>query len=69
MLETEIQIVSNEAGEATAVIVPIALWREIASERETAYLLRSDAMRQRLMAALERESGMPLEDAVAKLEL
>lgn len=60
---------SNEAGEATAVIVPIALWREIASERETAYLLKSDTMRQRLLAALERESGLSLEDAVAKLGL
>lgn len=69
VLETGIQIVSNEAGEATAVIVPIALWKEIAAERETAYLLKSDAMRQRLLAALERESGVPLEDAVAKLEL
>jgi hypothetical protein len=68
-LETEIQIVSNAAGEATAVIVPIALWKEIAAERETAYLLKSDAMRQRLLGALERESGVPLEDAVAKLEL
>ena len=35
-----IQVVSNEAGEPTAVIVPIELWREIASERETAYLLK-----------------------------
>ena len=69
MAETDIQIVSNEAGEATAVIVPIALWKEIASERETAHLLKSDAMRQRLQAALERGSGVPLEDAVAKLGL
>lgn len=37
MPDADIQIVSNEAGEPTAVIVPIALWREIASERETAY--------------------------------
>jgi PHD/YefM family antitoxin component YafN of YafNO toxin-antitoxin module len=67
--ESDIQIVSNEAGEATAVIVPIALWKEIASERETAYLLRSERMRQRLQAALERRSGIPLEEAVAKLDL
>jgi hypothetical protein len=33
--EADIQIVSNEAGEPTAVIVPIALWKEIASERMT----------------------------------
>lgn len=69
MPEIDIQIVSNEAGEATAVIVPIALWKEIASERETAYLLRSGRMRQRLQAALERQTGVPLEDAVAKLGL
>jgi len=65
----EIQVVSNEAGEPTAVIVPIALWKEIASERETAYLLKSEPMRQRLRAALERGSGAPLDDAVAKLGL
>ena len=69
MPEIDIQIVSNEAGEATAVIVPIALWKEIASERETAYLLKSETMRQRLRAALERRTGVPLEDAVAKLRL
>jgi len=69
VLEADIQLVSNEAGEPTAVIVPIALWKEIASERETAYLLKSDTMRQRLRAALERESGVPLDDATAKLGL
>jgi PHD/YefM family antitoxin component YafN of YafNO toxin-antitoxin module len=68
-MESDIQIVSNEAGEATAVIVPIALWREIASERETAYLLQSDRMRQPLLTALKRESGVPIEDSVAKLGL
>lgn len=69
MPEADIQIVSNEAGEPTAVIVPIALWREIASEREIAYLLKSQTMRQRLLAALEGSSGVPLDDAVAKLGL
>ncbi len=69
MSEIEIQIVSNEDGEATAVIVPIALWKEIASERETAYLLKSETMRQRLQAALERPSGVAVEDAVTKLGL
>ena len=69
MSDSDIQVVSNEAGEPTAVIVPIALWREIVSERETAYLLKSATMRQRLLAALERRSGVPLDDAVAKLGL
>ncbi len=57
----EIQFVSNEAGEPTAVIVPIDLWREIESERETAYLLKSEPMRQRLLAAKQREDGLPFE--------
>ena len=69
MLETEIQIVSNEAGEPTAVIVPIALWKEIASERETAYLLTSETMKRRLEASLQRRSGTALDDAVSKLGL
>ena len=69
MPDTDIQIVSNEAGEQTAVIVPIALWREIASERETAYLLKSEAMKQRLEAALKRDTGASLEETVKKLGL
>jgi PHD/YefM family antitoxin component YafN of YafNO toxin-antitoxin module len=63
----EIQIVSNETGEPTAVIIPIELWREIASERETAYLLKSETMKQRLLAAAQRSNGLSLDDVVAKL--
>lgn len=69
MPEADIQIVSNEAGEPTAVIVPIALWKEIASERETAYLLKSESMRARLQAALARTTGPSLEETTAKLGL
>jgi antitoxin YefM len=65
--DAEIQIVSNEAGEPTAVIVPIELWREIASERETAYLLKSDTMKQRLLAATQRRDGVSLESVLEKL--
>ena len=67
MPDTDIQIVSNEAGEPTAVIVPIELWREIASERETAYLLKSETMKQRLLAAARRQEGLSLEAVVEKL--
>ena len=63
----EIQLVSNERGEPTAVIVPIDLWREIESERETAYLLKSEAMKRRLADAKMRENGIALDDAAAKL--
>ncbi|MGA3185804.1 MAG: prevent-host-death protein [Bryobacteraceae bacterium] len=67
MPDTDIQIVSNEAGEPTAVLVPTELWREIASERETAYLLRSESMKQRLLAAAQRHNGLSLEDVIEKL--
>ena len=67
MPEADIQIVSNQAGEPTAVIVPIELWREISSERETAYLLKSETMKQRLLTAKERREGLPLEVVIEKL--
>jgi PHD/YefM family antitoxin component YafN of YafNO toxin-antitoxin module len=69
MPEPAIQIVSNENGQPTAVIVPIELWREIESERETAYLLKSKNMKSRLLDALNRDDGFSLEAAVEKLGL
>jgi hypothetical protein len=69
MENAEIQIVSNEAGEPTAVIVPIELRREIESERETAYLLKSETMKQRLLAARQRQEGLSLDAVVDKLNL
>jgi hypothetical protein len=67
MANSEIQYVLDENGQATGVIVPIQLWREIESERETAYLLKSSTMRRRLMEAKERQEGISLEDACEKL--
>ncbi len=67
MVGAEIQFVSNEQGEPTAVIVPIELWREIESERETVYLLKSEAMKRRLLDAKQRQDGMSLDDVVEKL--
>ena len=47
--------------------MPIELWREIESERETAYLLKSENMRCRLLEAKEREEGIPFDEAFEKL--
>ena len=63
----DIQYVSDESGNPTAVIVPIELWREIESEKETAYLLKSDAMKQRLLEAKERKTGISFDEAREKL--
>jgi PHD/YefM family antitoxin component YafN of YafNO toxin-antitoxin module len=64
---TDIQYVSDESGHPTAVIVPIELWREIESEKETAYLLKSHNMKRRLLEAKKRQTGIPFEEALEKL--
>lgn len=64
---TGIQYISDENGNPTGVIVPIEVWREIASEKETAYLLQSETMRRRLFEAAEREEGIPFEEVREKL--
>lgn len=49
------------------VIVPIELWHEIQSERETAYLLKSQTMKRRLLEAKKRQDGISLEEVREKL--
>jgi PHD/YefM family antitoxin component YafN of YafNO toxin-antitoxin module len=63
----QIQYVSDEKGQPIGVIVPIELWREIESERETAYLLKSETMKKRLTEAKNRTGGVSLEDARSQL--
>ena len=64
---TDIQYISDETGNPTAVIVPIELWREIESEKETAYLLKSEEMKRRLLEARDRQDGIPFEETREKL--
>lgn len=65
----DVQYVTDAEGNPTAVLVPIDLWREIASEYETEYLLRNPVMRERLLAARARDEGIPLDEALARLGL
>ena len=65
--ETPLQYISDESGNAVAVIVPIDIWHDIESERETAYLLKSDAMRKRLLEAKDRIGGLSLDEVRQKL--
>lgn len=67
MSQSEIKYVSDESGNPVGVIVPIELWREIESERETAYLLKNENMKRRLLEAKERQEGITLEEASEKL--
>ena len=65
--DSPIQYVSDASGNAVAVIVPVDVWREIESERETAYLLKSEVMRQRLAEAKNRIEGVSLDEVRQKL--
>ena len=56
-----IQYVSDERRKPTAVIVPIELWQQITADQETAYLLKSETMKQRLLSAKERKDGIDFE--------
>ena len=66
-LPPSVQYISDPDGKAVGVIVPIELWREIESERETAYLLKSKTMRKRLLDAKRRRKGMTLDEVRAHL--
>ncbi len=63
----EVQYITDDLKNITGAIVPIDLWRELQSEKETAYLLKSEAMKERLLAARKRDKGIPLVEACEKL--
>lgn len=63
----EVQYISDDHNNITGVIVPIDLWHELQSETETAYLLKSETMKERLLAAKKRSQGIPLGEACEKL--
>ena len=63
----QIQYISDEQNNITGVIVPIELWREIESEKETAYLLKGKKMKKRLLDAKDRKEGIPFDKACEKL--
>ena len=67
--ETTVQYVSTEGGEVTAVVVPIALWKEIGIKLATsppkpAHPLLLSGMRERLLRARKRTGGVPLDDVL-----
>jgi hypothetical protein len=64
---SEIRYITDEAGHKTEVILPIELWKEIESERETAYLLKSRSMEKRLTESMNRKEGIPMEEMREKL--
>ncbi len=67
MGQQHIQYISDEENKVTGVIVPIDLWEELQSEKETAYLLKSRVMKKRLLKARKNEGGIPFDTARKKL--
>ena len=67
MTQMNIQYISDENGKTTGVIVPFDLWQEIELEKETAYLLKSSRMKQRLLDAKNRKEGIPFEEVRKKV--
>ena len=67
MNEPALQYLADERGDITAVVVPITAWREITAELETQHLLRSPAMRERLLTALGREGGYTLQEVLDQI--
>lgn len=65
--QTEPHCIPDTDGKEAGVIVPIELWHEINSERETAYLLKSQNMKRRLLKAKKRQVGVPLDIALEHL--
>lgn len=63
----QIQYISDENQNVTAVIVPIELWRELQAEKETAYLLKSETMKTRLLMAKNRKGGISFDEACERL--
>lgn len=63
----KIQYITDDQGRTTGVIVPIDLWQEIVAERETAYLLSSKKMKERLLSARKSGMGIGIEEARKKL--
>ena len=53
----QIQYIADENNNITGVIVP----------KETAYLLKSKAMKKRLLDAKNRKKGLPFDEARKKL--
>ncbi len=67
MSQLNLQYVLDENGLTTSVITPLELWPEIIVEKESAYLLKSEAMKKRLLEAKNRRTGIPFEAAREKL--
>jgi PHD/YefM family antitoxin component YafN of YafNO toxin-antitoxin module len=66
-MNTTLQYVADSEGQTVAVIVPIKIWQELLAERETAYLLSTETMKQRLLTAKNRHDSISFGEVCEKL--
>ncbi len=66
---SDLKYISDDQGELIAVIFPIEVWEELTGGDETDYLLKSETMKKRLLAAKNRQIGISLEEACEKLRI
>ena len=74
MSDRSVQYVSTEAGEVTAVVVPIELWREIGIKLATSppapsHPLLLGKMRERLLRSRKRAGGTSMDDVLKQFGL
>lgn len=67
MSTADIQYVADDSGDVTAVLVPIAVWKELLAEIETHHLLKDEAMKRRLLEARGRRDGVDFGEALIRL--
>ena len=65
----QVQYISDKHNNVTGVIVPIDLWQDLQSEKETAYLFKNETMKKRLLDAKHRTENISFDDACQKLNI
>ncbi|MBM2817065.1 MAG: hypothetical protein HW421_3827 [Ignavibacteria bacterium] len=68
-MNNSVQYITDTNGSVNAVILPIALWKQINCKDETEYLLSSKKNKSRLLEALYREESISKEEAYGRFEL
>jgi len=59
MTDLELRYVIDQDDNLTSVLIPIAQWRKIKAEAETAYLLHGETMEKHLLAVIHQPEPQP----------
>jgi hypothetical protein len=59
MADLELRYAIDQDDNLTSVLIPIAQWRKIKAEAETAYLLHGETMEKHLLAVIHQPEPQP----------